>query len=146
MRITIGTLTRALGGALMLAAWSVRAPAQGTTAPAAATSALHGVYSDSQATRGERLYRTHCSSCHTAQNHSGPDFQEQWTGRTIHDLFEIIRTTMPLDDPGRLGRQEYADVVAYLLKLNGYPPGSESLSSDNERLRRVRIEAKPGQR
>jgi mono/diheme cytochrome c family protein len=148
--IATGTLTRALGAVLLLAAWTIPAPAQDTVraaaTPASVKSALDGAYSDSQATRGERLYRTHCSSCHTAQNHSGPDFQQQWTGRTAYDLFEIIRTTMPLDDPGRLGRQEYADILAYLLKLNGYPAGTEPLASDNERLRRVRIEARPRER
>jgi hypothetical protein len=36
--------------------------------------------------------------------------------------------------------QEYADVIAYLLRMNRMPVGDEELPSDVERLRSIRIE------
>jgi hypothetical protein len=46
---------------------------------------------------------------------------------------------MPNDSPGRLKSEEYADIVAYLLKLNGIPPGPDELPADAEVLRGLRI-------
>ena len=38
---------------------------------------------------------------------------------------------MPDDNPGKLSRRQYADIVAYLLQLNGMPrTGPRSLSAD----------------
>ena len=112
-------------------------------APAAATSALRGAYSEAQAARGEAIYRATCASCHTPAAHSGEAFERAWSARSAFELFELVRTTMPYDNPGRLGRQQYADIVAYLLKLNGLPPGAEPLPTGEEGLRRVRIEVTP---
>ena len=50
---------------------------------------------------------------------------------------------MPDDNPGGLSVQQYTDVVAYIFKINGMPAGTDSLSSDPEALRQIRIEAKP---
>jgi len=50
---------------------------------------------------------------------------------------------MPDDNPGGLSVQQYTDVVAYIFKINGIPAGTDSLSSDPEALRQIRIEAKP---
>jgi polar amino acid transport system substrate-binding protein len=38
-----------------------------------------------------------------------------------------MSTTMPEDNPGSLKPQQYADVVAYFLELNGYPEGKAEL-------------------
>ena len=100
-----------------------------------------GVYTDAQAARGEATYRANCTSCHTTSAHSGDGFIRGWD--TAFDLFELIRTTMPIDNPGRLSREQYVDIVAYLFKLNRLPPGNRELPADDERLKQTRIEAKP---
>jgi hypothetical protein len=66
-----------------------------------------------------------------------------WETRTAFDLFELIRTTMPIDNPGRLSREQYVDIVAYLFKLNRLPVGDRPLPADDEGLKQIRIEAKP---
>jgi hypothetical protein len=48
---------------------------------------------------------------------------------------------MPQDDPGRLSRQENADVLAYLLSFNKFPAGKVELAHDTEILKQIRIEA-----
>jgi hypothetical protein len=72
----------------------------------------------------------------------GDAFVRAWDGRTAFDIFELIRTTMPIDNPGRLSREQYADVVAYLFKLNRLPAGERPLPSDDDGLKQVRIDAK----
>ncbi len=83
-----------------------------------------------------------CAECHTSGQFRGAAFQASWSGRSVASLFELLRTTMPNDDPGRLTRDEYAAVIAYLLQLNGYPAGERSLPVDAAALERIRFEAR----
>jgi mono/diheme cytochrome c family protein len=103
-------------------------------------SASSGVYSTVQATRGRDLYALQCRSCHTPESHTGAIFDSWWGGRLLSDLFEYVQERMPKNEPGSLTPQEYADVVAYLLRMNKLPSGSEELSTDVALLRRIRIE------
>ena len=103
-------------------------------------SASSGVYSNAQATRGRDLYALQCRSCHTPESHTGAIFDSWWGGRLLSDLFEYVQERMPKNEPGSLTPREYADVVAYLLRMNKLPSGSEELSTDVAVLRRIRIE------
>jgi sarcosine oxidase len=102
-------------------------------------SSLTGVYSQAQARKGAQTYREYCSACHTPASHSGEAFQSTWGGRSAMELFDYLRMTMPNDKPGRLSRGKYADIVAYLLQLNGMPAGPRSLSTDPGQLQQIRI-------
>jgi mono/diheme cytochrome c family protein len=82
-----------------------------------------GFYTAAQATRGEKVFAAQCVTCHARKDLSSPDFHLKWNGRTVFDLFERLQSTMPESDPGSLSAEEYADVVAYLMKLNGMPAG-----------------------
>jgi len=48
-------------------------------------------------------------------------------------------STMPNDNPGKLSRDQYADIVAYLLQLNGMPAGPRPLRPDPRQLEQIRI-------
>ena len=113
-----------------------------STAALPGKSALQGVYTDSQASRGDNEHASNCTSCHSTTNYVGAAFVKTWVGRTAFDLFDQLKTTMPDDSPGSLSPQQYVDIVAYILKINGYPAGADSLSTDPEALRLVRLEAK----
>jgi alcohol dehydrogenase (cytochrome c) len=52
-----------------------------------------------------------------------------------------MSTLMPEDDPGGLSPEEYADIVSYILRENGYPAGDEDLATELSELETVRIEA-----
>jgi len=54
---------------------------------------------------------------------------------TVNDLFNKIATAQPAYDPGGLSMEEYLDIVAYLLKQNGFPAGNESLKFDRNLMR-----------
>lgn len=135
-------LRTALATGLMVVAVARVGAAQAQSATAASPSTLRGSYTEAQAARGETTYRANCTSCHATSAYTGDAFVRAWDSRTAFDLFELIRTTMPIDNPGRLSREQYADIVAYLFKLNRLPPGDRPLPADDDGLKQVRIEAK----
>src|SRR5882757_4503486 len=81
-----------------------------------------GVYNAAQARRGEATFGDQCGSCHEPERFLGRSFVDTWRG-SLDALFNSIRRSMPEDNPGGLSPQVYEDVIAYLLKLNGYPVG-----------------------
>jgi mono/diheme cytochrome c family protein len=115
----------------------------GTQEPTAATkSTMTGVYTTEQATAGEKIYGNICTGCHNLGSHSGQVFAVKWKGRPLSDLYEQINFKMPEDDPGSLSPAESAQLVAYILKANGNPPGTQPLSSDMAELKKLLIETK----
>lgn len=97
-----------------------------------------GVYTDAQADQGETLFKTHCVSCHGDTLGGGEQvpalrgvtFGATWEGVPLSDFFERMRKTMPPGKSGVVNRQEFASILAYLLKMNGMPAGDTSLASD----------------
>jgi S-disulfanyl-L-cysteine oxidoreductase SoxD len=108
--------------------------------PNATRSTSAGVYTDEQASRGRDMYAMQCKSCHTPASHTGVVFANSWDRRPLSDLYQFIVTRMPKNEPGSLQPDEYADVLAYLLKLNELPSGSEPLPADSVALKKIRIE------
>ncbi len=107
-----------------------------------------GVYSSAQVTRGESVYAEECARCHS-QNLSGGEsspaltgesFIQTYQGLTLNDLFDRIRVSMPQESPGRLSRQQYVDVLAFILAKNGFATGPKELAHDASELRAIRID------
>jgi S-disulfanyl-L-cysteine oxidoreductase SoxD len=88
------------------------------------------VYSAAQATRGQALFEGSCTACHDAARFTGGDFMKNWSGKSMGELFKLVSTTMPEDNPGGLKPQQYADVLAYFLKLNEFPAGADELKAE----------------
>ena len=107
-----------------------------------------GVYTDEQAKRGEAVYRKECAACHGASLTGGESapaltggaFLSNWNGLTLGDLFERVRKTMPQTTPGKLSKQQNADVLAFTLSANKFPSGKTELSQKAEFLREIRFE------
>lgn len=116
------------------------ARAQNNTLAQPPRSVWDSVYSEDQAGRGEAAFRRVCTACHTATQFTGPGFLAAWRGAAVYQLFDLIRTTMPDDLPGSLPLGTYADIVAYILKLNRYPSGQRELPGDSDSLKLIRIE------
>jgi hypothetical protein len=58
----------------------------------------------------------------------------------VYDLYALVRSTMPLDNPGGMKDGEYLDVVAYLLQANKQQTDRpDSLKSDTTSMRGTRI-------
>ena len=126
---------------LAAAAFPVVASAQetGVERPTAA-----GVYVDSEAVKGETVYKATCAACHTPSDQSGPQFKLNWFGKTVFDYFWNLKKTMPDDNPGGLSDDEYLRVTAYILKLNGFPAGTVALPTDTTEQKLIRIGPLPG--
>ena len=103
-------------------------------------STMSGVYSVEQAGRGEDTYMGVCVSCHPIAVYTGQAFTLVWGGRPLSDLYSVMREKMPKSDPGSLTPEEYAQVVAYLLKKNDVPAGKTELPADADELSKIRIE------
>ena len=95
-----------------------------------------GVYSDAQATRGAAAYEASCSGCHRADlgGGSGPSLKDQrfaqvYAGKDLQSLFTKIATTMPRGGPASLADDVYLDIVAHLLRENGFRAGEAELSA-----------------
>jgi cytochrome c5 len=100
-------------------------------------------YLPSQAARGEQVYNSTCGMCHAGGALVGEQFVATWKDRRVYDLYALVRSTMPLDNPGGLKDGEYLDVVAYLLKANRHAsPGADSLKADTAAMRRTKIDVK----
>lgn len=54
---------------------------------------------------------------------AGDAFRASWSGRTLGELHEYVRTAMPLGAGGSLPAESYVAVVAFLLAQNGVEPG-----------------------
>ena len=97
------------------------------------------VFDSIQAKRGQKVYFSECLRCHTGDRFVGPQFTTVWKTRRVYDLYDIVASTMPQDAPGNLSPDQYVDVVAFMLQVNGAKPGTSKLTNDSESLKKMRI-------
>jgi len=121
----------------------VALPVAAQTSDTTERSTASGAYTEAQAALGENVYKALCSACHTPSDQSGEQFKMNWFGRTVFDYFTNLKKTMPDDNPGGLSDDEYTRVTAYILKLNGFPAGADSLAADST-MKRIKIGPKAG--
>ncbi len=144
LKVTLGArmaARAAIGGALFLGAVQT-AVAQ---PPAMASG---GVYTAAQAERGNALYQNNCAACHGGALQgeeenpplSGKHFNASWGGKPVADLYNFIGSQMPLGQPGALGSQGNADVIAYILAVNRFPAGAKELPPDSNVLGTITVD------
>jgi quinoprotein glucose dehydrogenase len=102
----------------------------------ASPTVLDGVYTKTQADRGEAVYSTRCIACHEGQDADGPElmgtvFVDRWREDRLESLFTFIKTRMPGNLPGGLDERAYVDVTAYILEANGFPAGQTELTASS---------------
>jgi mono/diheme cytochrome c family protein len=90
-----------------------------------------------QVAQGAALYVAHCSGCHGPTGAGGPHTPpvvgknalplEPREGQkrtaefySARDVYDYIRQHMPANDPGSLSDTQYADILAFDLKLNNF--------------------------
>jgi mono/diheme cytochrome c family protein len=122
-------------------------------------------YTDVQAERGRLLFNRHCGYCHSvdpkiqnvpksgtmgAYNTFGGRYLEQRVEAgqhkrlypSVYYLFTRL-AQMPPSDTGSVSQQSKADIVAYILRANGFPPGTNELSTDTGAMKSMMI-GEPG--
>lgn len=98
------------------------------------------LYTEEQATRGERVFLGTCVGCH---GYSMSSIFSRYTNAYIY--YGRISTTMPWEDAGLLPLQDYIDIVAYMLRENGFPAGDVELVPDRALLESI-IPPRAGQK
>jgi mono/diheme cytochrome c family protein len=115
--------------------WAGRIALASAQDPAAPPSPIP--FTEEQAGRGAEVFSSVCLECHARKDFSDVEFRGKWRGRTVFDLFDRMRSTMPESNPGSLARSTYLDVVAYVAKLNGLTAGSAALPDDEDALKKL---------
>ncbi|HMD50207.1 MAG TPA: cytochrome c [Bryobacteraceae bacterium] len=106
----------------------------------AQTSTLHrtvwdGVYTEAQAARGVTTFGQSCAGCHALATEGkaplvGDPFWKSFAQKSVADLLEFVITNMPNGTPGSLDETTYRDIVALMLKSNGFPAGTTEVRRD----------------
>jgi hypothetical protein len=135
--IATAVLIASVGGVLM----------QAQAAKPSGPTVWDGVYTEAQATRGTQAFGQTCSNCHTLATTgnrplSGSTFMDGWTQRSVGDLIKFVSTNMPNGNGGSLSASTYLDLVALILKTNGFPAGTADLAP--EAVANVQIVPKDG--
>jgi cytochrome c len=105
------------------------------------------VYSAAQAERGDKRFAEACAPCHGADMAGGPgipgvtgiEFLFKYNNKTVGELFDYLKENMPPGQQGSLTDTQYLDVVAAILKGNGFPEGPSELATDPAALKTIRI-------
>jgi mono/diheme cytochrome c family protein len=97
-----------------------------------------GVYTDAQAARATATFSQSCSNCHTLSQDggnrplTGDAFWKGFTQKTVADLLTFVKTNMPNGvNAGSLPAPTYNDLVALILKSNGFPAGNAEVSPES---------------
>jgi alcohol dehydrogenase (cytochrome c) len=116
-------------------------PAQGTIA-----------FSRAQSERGAGVYAQHCADCHgsglsggRAMALTGAEFRARWSApsRSLYELLELVRETMPVGNEGGLSADEYLAVLTFILERNDVVAGDRALAADRAVLESLRLPAPP---
>lgn len=143
-------LLRAARDSARLRGYIVKVSDAAAPAPAATTAAAPS-FDRAQVAHGKRLYAANCAKCHgadmqgvTAPALSGAAFAPANNAHlTIGGIYNYMATNMPADRPGKLKDSEYADLMAFLLNVNGYPSGGSKLTADAARASTTPLNAGP---
>jgi quinoprotein glucose dehydrogenase len=95
------------------------------------------VYTDEQADRGAAAYDNACAGCHRPDlgGANGPAlrgdrFARIFAGKDLKTFYTKVATTMPRGAPASMGDSVYLDIVAHVLRENGFPAGTGDLTAD----------------
>ena len=135
--------------AAAVAAASGMPPAGVLTAAGQSRTTWDGIYTEVQASRGEALYQEWCASCHApdlsggdvAPGLAGGEFVWNWSGLTVGQLFDRLRISMPQENPSDVTRSQKADILAFMLLVNEFPPGEHELADRTQMLDQIMFEA-----
>jgi hypothetical protein len=79
------------------------------------------------------VYGQSCAGCHALAAEgkaplAGDAFWKSFAQKSVGDLLEFVSTYMPNGNPGSLPKSAYQEIVALILKSNGFPAGMTELT------------------
>ncbi len=145
--MNFGAVALAMSGALciaLLGAGTAPAPTEppilvtppktpkGTTVTPPPSSTVPS-YTDAQARMGQTLFYEHCAECHGAagEGNWAPALlletgNVQW--QPVYYVYSYMQQHMPAGDANALRKDEYINIMAFLLKSHGHAAGSSALT------------------
>ena len=130
---------------ILLLALSAHVSAQAPNSKTFAT------FSADQAALGKAAYAKDCASCH-GRNLSGSEFasalngnafSQNWGGKPAAALFTFMHTRMPPASAGSLTPEATAQLLAYVIQVNGGQAGYTELPTDTKALAMLTIPRSP---
>jgi len=127
-------------GTVLIVAWAVLSPASHAQPTKDATQLS---FTAAQAATGEVEYKASCIDCHGPNLNDGEfggpplkgdAFTAKWLKLPASALVGYVHAAMPPDAPGRLPMGTYVEIVAYILSVNGVPPGTRDMPADMSTL------------
>ena len=102
-----------------------------------------GAYTEAQATRGVMSFAQSCAGCHVLAAEgraplAGEHFWKSFAQKTVGELLEFVTAYMPNGAPRSLTESTYSDIVALMLKSNGFPAGTIELGRASADVQIVR--------
>jgi polar amino acid transport system substrate-binding protein len=110
-------------------------------AAASAAAGLPALFTKTQAEAGQEIFSTTCVSCHgtnmqgtAAPAVAGNEFLKaaKQNGWSLTQLRYLVVTMMPMNAARSLSPDQYAEVLAFLLASNCYPPGATPFPTHDE--------------
>ncbi len=104
-------------------------------------------FTAAQSAAGKTAYNSNCAVCHGSSMTNGTFgtplageyFKSKWFGRTVEAFYDKARKTMPPAAPDSLPGDTYADIVAYILELNGFKAGEGKMAAGGDGWGRMTI-------
>jgi hypothetical protein len=87
---------------------------------------LEGMFTTEQAQSGRETFSNICRACHTPRDFRSILKQSDDTEALLRDYYDLISTAMPQDSPGSLSTENYTNIMAYLLSLNGFSAADQA--------------------
>jgi mono/diheme cytochrome c family protein len=118
--------------------------------PAGETKVWDGVFTSAQAARGKVPFERSCARCHNielAGSQRGPAlkgnvFWSKFENDNLGTLYSYLRDNMPQDGPSLVADDIKADILAYIMSMNGMPAGNGELKADVRALEGIKIAKK----
>jgi mono/diheme cytochrome c family protein len=138
--------TAALAAAVMLCLAAIAAAQQAT----ADRKVWDGVFTSAQAARGKAPFERSCARCHNVElagSQRGPAlkgnvFWSKYENDNLGTLYTYMRDNMPQDGPSLVADDVKADILAYIMSMNGMPTGNDELKADARALETIKIAKK----
>lgn len=99
------------------------------------------LYTKEQAEKGAIAYYQNCAMCHgplldgqaggfSGPALKGPDFADPSYDFHVNEIFNFVAKLMPSATPGSLSPEQDVEIMAFILRENGYPAGTKELTYD----------------
>src|SRR5437763_11988199 len=133
-----------------IALWVGAIAASSAQQPPPETKIWDGVYTSAQAARGKAPFERTCARCHNVElagSQRGPAlkgnvFWSKFDNDNLGTLYTFLRDNMPQDGPSLVDDAIKADILAYIMSMNGMPAGNDELKADVRALESIKVAKK----